>query len=112
MLEDVYGVHPMALSCLLKLSSEIGSDVRSTFTFFSGDVGKEEASYAEFITNADLAVAGGKLNLYTVDRLFTFFQKELSQKNPELREGQRQFVNGYFSSLDALRKTMEGDLFG
>ena len=111
-LEDIYGVHPMALSCLLKLSSEIGSDVRSTFTFFSGGVGREEASYAEFITNTDLTVAGGKLNLYTVDRLFTFFQKELSQKNPELREGQRQFVNGYFSSLDALRKTMEGDLFG
>lgn len=32
-LEDIYGVHPMALACLLKLSSEIGSDARSTFTF-------------------------------------------------------------------------------
>jgi len=112
-LEDIYGVHPMALSCLLKLSSEIGSDVRSTFTFFSGDVGGEKASsYADFIANADLTAGGGKLNLYTVDRLFTFFQKELSQKNPELREGQRQFVNGYYASLDALRKTMEGELFG
>lgn len=111
-LEDIYGVHPMALSCLLKLSSEIGSDVRSTFTFFSGDVGGEKASYADFIASADLTKGGGKLNLYTVDRLFTFFQKELSQKNPELREGQRQFVNGFYASLDTLRKAMEGDLFG
>jgi len=111
-LEDIYGVHPMALSCLLKLSSEIGSDARSTFTFFSGDVGGEKASYADFIENADITVGGGKLNLYTVDRLFTFFQKELSQKNPELREGQRQFVNGYYASLDALRKATEGGLFG
>jgi len=111
-LEDIYGVHPMALSCLLKLSSEIGSDARSTFTFFSGDVGREKASYADFIDGADLTVPGGKLNLYTVDRLFTFFQKELSQRNPELREGQRQFVNGYFASLDALRKSMGGGLFG
>jgi hypothetical protein len=111
-LEDIYGVHPMALACLLKLSSEIGSDARSTFTFFSGDVGGEKGSYADFIENAEMTVAGGKLNLYTVDQLFTFFKKELSQKNPELREQQRQFVNGFYASLDALRKATKGDLFG
>jgi hypothetical protein len=81
-LEDIYGVHPMALSCLLHLSSEIGSDARSTFTFFSGDVGGEKGSYADFIENADVTVSSGKLNLYTVDQLFTFFSKELSQKKP------------------------------
>ncbi len=111
-LEDIYGVHPMALSCLLKLSSEIGSDARSTFTFFSGDVGGEKGSYADFIDNAEVTVAGGKLNLYTVDKLFTFFKKELSQKNPELRERQRQFVNGFYASMDALRKTAQGELLG
>ncbi|MDA2928387.1 hypothetical protein MYX84_00315 [Acidobacteria bacterium AH-259-O06] len=111
-LEDIYGVHPMALSCLLNLSSEIGSDARSTFTFFSGDVGGEKGSYAGFIENAEVTVAGGKLNLYTVDQLFTFFKKELSQKNPELRERQRQFVNGFYASMDALRKAAEGELLG
>jgi hypothetical protein len=111
-LEDIYGVHPMALSCLLKLSSEIGSDARSTFTFFTGGVGGVKGSYADFIENANLTAGGGKLNLYTVDQLFTFFAKELSQKNPELRERQRQFVNGFYASLDALRKATEGDLFG
>jgi len=79
-LEDIYGMHPMALACLLKLSSEIGSDARSTFTFFSGDVGGAAGSYADFIEKADITVAGGKLNLYTVDRLFEFFQKELSSQ--------------------------------
>ena len=110
-LEDIYGVHPMALSCLLNLSSEIGSDARSTFTFFSGEVGGAKGSYADFIRTADLTVNGGKLNLYTVDRLFTFFLKELSQKNPELRDTQRQYVNGYFASVDALRRSLEGELF-
>jgi energy-coupling factor transporter ATP-binding protein EcfA2 len=109
-LEDIYGVHPMALSCLLKLSSEIGSDARSTFTFFSGDVGGQQGSYADFIKNADITVDGGKLNLFTTDLLFDFFKKELSQKTPELREGQRQFVNGYYASLDALRKASEGTI--
>jgi len=111
-LEDIYGVHPMALSCLLKLSSEIGSDARSTFTFFSGDVGGEKGSYVDFIENAAVTVAGAKLNLYTVDQLFTFFKTELSQKNPELREGQRQLVNGFYASMDALRKAAEGKLLG
>jgi hypothetical protein len=111
-LEDIYGVHPMALSCLLTLSSEIGSDARSTFTFFSGDVGGEDGSYTDFIEDAEITDPSGKLNLYTVDKLFTFFRKELSQKNPELRDRQRQFVNGYFASLDALRKATEGDLLG
>lgn len=111
-LEDIYGVHPMALACLLRLSSEVGSDVRSTFTFFSGDVGGEKGSYADFVKDADIVVDGGKLNLYTVDQLFSFFEDELSLKSSELREGQRQFVNGYYASLDALRKTTEGTLFG
>ena len=111
-LEDIYGVHPMALACLLKLSSEIGSDARSTFTFFSGDVGVEEGSYADFIQSSDITDGDGKLNLYKVDQLFTFFKKELSQKNPELREGQRQIVNGFYASLDALRKAAEGELLG
>ena len=111
-LEDIYGVHPVALSCLLNLSSEIGSDARSTFTFFSGEVGGEEGSYVDFIQNADMTIGGGKLNLYTVDRLFTFFRKELSLKNPELRERQRQFVNGFWASVDALRKAAETEITG
>ena len=110
-LEDIYGVHPMALACLLRLSSEIGSDVRSTFTFFSGDVGGAEGSYAIFIKDADLTVSGGKLNLYTAARLFDFFKKELSLKNPELRDRQRQLVNGYYASVDSLRKSTKDELF-
>ena len=106
-LEDIYGVHPMALACLLRLSSEIGSDARSTFTFFSGDVGGAEGSYAEFINNSELTGSGGKLNLYVVDRLFTFFEKELSTRNTELRDRQRQFVNGFYASTDQHRKSMQ-----
>ena len=111
-LEDIYGMHPMALACLLKLSSEIGSDARSTFTFFSGDVAGKEGSYADFIKDNDITVDGGKLNLYTVDRLFTFFRNELSLKNPDLRERQRQFVNGFYASMDVFRSAAEKDLFG
>ena len=111
-LEDIYGVHPFALSCLLKLSSEIGSDARSTFTFFSGDIGGGNNSYADFIQKNELVLPNGSLNLYTVNNLFDFFSKELSLKNPELRDRQRQFVFGYQASYDALRKSSEEELSG
>lgn len=112
-LEDIYGVHPVALACLLKLSSEIGSDARSTFTFFTGDVDKSQGSYAEFIQSAALTVNGGKLNLYTVDGLCNFFSKELDPKNSELRDGQRQLVNGFISSEFSFRKSQQaaGEMF-
>lgn len=110
-LEDIYGVHPMALACLLRLSLDIGSDARSTFTYFSGEVGGEEGSYADFINKADITLNGGKLNLYTVDQLLTFFKSELSLKNPDLRPGQRQLVNGYHASQEALRKVPQEELF-
>ena len=111
-LEDIYGVHPMALSCLLKLSSEVGSDARSTFTFFTGAEGGVAASYAQYVERTDIAANGGKLSLYTADQLVAFFRGELSTRNPDLREGQRQIVNGYAASLDALRKANPGELEG
>ncbi len=110
-LEDIYGVHPVALSCLLKLSSEIGSDVRSAFTFFAGDVDRVSDSYADFIEKEDIVLPDGKLNLYTVDRLTLFFRKEVSLTNQELRDRQKQFVNGYYASQDALRKVNTQKLF-
>jgi hypothetical protein len=109
-LEDIYGVHPMALACLLRLSSEIGSDARSTFTFFSGDVGGEPGSYAAFIEDAEVTIDGGALRMYRTPALYDFFRSELSPRNPELRDRQRQLVNGYVASVGAVRKAAQGQL--
>jgi hypothetical protein len=104
-LEDIYGMHPMALHCLLKLSSEIGSDVRSTFTFFSGGgIPGEPGSYSDFIHNSEIIGKNGALSLYLVDKIYLFFEKELSPSSRELLDIQRNLVNGYAGSLQALRK--------
>jgi hypothetical protein len=110
-LEDIYGMHPMALHCLLKLSSEIGSDARSTFTFFSGGVVTERGSYAEFIENNDITGANGALRLYQTAQLFEFFEKQLTPGSRELLESQRALVNGYVASLRALKKSVSAELF-
>jgi len=111
-LEDIYGMHPMALHCLLKLSSEVGSDVRSTFTFFSGGGAvTQPGSYADFIENNDIVGNNGALRFYLTDQLFEFFAKELSPSSRELLDMQRGFVNGYVASLQALRKSVSAELF-
>lgn len=111
-LEDIYGMHPMALHCLLKLSSEIGSDVRSTFTFFSGGGAvTQPGSYAEFIENNEIAGSNGALTLYLTDQLFEFFAKELSPSSRELLTVQRGLVHGYVASLQALKKSVIAELF-
>ena len=110
-LEDIYGMHPMALHCLLKLSAEIGSDARSTFTFFSGGVVTEHGSYAEFIQNNDITAANGALQLYQTAQLFEFFEKQLTPGSRELLESQRGLVNGYVASLRALKKSVSAELF-
>ncbi len=110
-LEDIYGMHPMALYCLLRLSSEIGSDARSTFTFFSGGAVTERGSYTEFIEKNDITQANGALRLYQTPQLFEFFEKELSPGNRELLDSQRALVNGYVASLQALRKSVSAELF-
>ncbi len=108
-LEDIYGIHPMALHCLLSLSSDVGSDVRSTFTFFSGGAVTEKGSYAEFIRDSEITSSNGSLNLYQADRLFDFFEKELSPANRDLFETKRPMVNGYVASLQALKKSTSSE---
>ena len=111
-LEDIYGMHPMALHCLLKLSSAIGSDVRSAFTFFSGGgTLVEPGSYAQFIQDNDIAGPNGALRLYLTHQLFEFFEKELSPGSRELMESQRALVTGYVASLAALKKSVSAELF-
>ena len=111
-LEDIYGMHPMALHCLLKLSSELGSALRSTFTFFSGGGSLvEPGSYAQFIQDTDITGPNGALRLYLTHQLFEFFEKELSPGSRELMESQRALVNGYVASLAALKKSVSAELF-
>lgn len=111
-LEDIYGVHPMSLHCLLKLSSAIGSDVRSAYTFFSGGcTTAEPGSYAQFIQDNEIAGPNGALRLYLTHQLFEFFEKELSPGSRELMESQRALVNGYVASLAALKKSVSTELF-
>jgi hypothetical protein len=114
-IEDIYPMHPMATYCLLTLAKEIGSTNRSVFTFFSGEFGKEEGSYPWFIQNTDIINTQGRLNLYTTDYLFNYFQYSLVSTNKELRETIGEHIKNYEATVRELNKYVsqikQGKLF-
>lgn len=114
-IEDIYPMHPIATYCLLILAKEIGSANRSVFTFFSGEFGREEGSCPWFIQNTDIIDSKGRLNLYTTDYLFNYFQNSLVSTNKELREMTREHIKNYEATLRELNKYVsqrkQGKLF-
>lgn len=103
-IEDIYPMHPIATSCLLKLAKVIGSANRSVFTFFSGEFGSVEGSYPWFIQNNNIIDSEGHLSLYTTDLLFNYFQDSLISTNKELRETTREHVKNYEATVKELNK--------
>lgn len=69
-LEGCFPLHPLTLYCLPKLSEEVAQRTRSTFNFLSEEISQflEEKAFLNH----------GQLHLYTVDRLFDYFGKEIT----------------------------------
>ena len=104
-IENLYPMHPMATHSLLKLAVEVGSNNRSTFKFFGGEeAGDVDGSYPWFVNDNDILDERNRLNLYTVDLLFTYFQDSLTSTNRELREAVRSHIMDYEASMSELKK--------
>ena len=101
--ENIYPMHPAATYCVIQLSKEIGSNARSVFTFFSGTFSPGDGSYPCYVAETGV-VTGGRLNLYTADRLTTYFQNELKPDNTDAREAVRQHIRNYRASLREVQK--------
>ncbi|MBS1251246.1 MAG: hypothetical protein MAG451_00277 [Anaerolineales bacterium] len=100
--EDLYPMHPTATHCLVKLSTEVGSNARSLFTFFTRE--DQAGCYRDFIAATEVET-DGRLNFYTVDRLFTYFQDQLRADNPEPRDAVRGMMRDYHASYRQARKS-------
>lgn len=98
-IEDVYPMHPMATHCVIELATAVGSAARSLFTFFAGKPNVLEAgSYPWYVANTEIATDGA-LNLYTADRLVTYFEDELQPENLQTRKPIADEVRNYQASL-------------
>ncbi|MHA1795420.1 MAG: hypothetical protein ACTSUK_04865 [Promethearchaeota archaeon] len=103
-IDAVYPLHPLTMACLLNLSTTIGSQNRTLFTFLGGEgIDEENAySYKSFIENNEILNDHGLLNLYRTDLLVDYFQRELDVNNTDLREAIKKIVGSYYSSLKEL----------
>lgn len=103
---NIYPMHPMATHCLIQLSTEIGSDARSVFTFFTGGTGIEPTpgSFRWFAEQSEIETHDGHLVLITADLLADYFSDDLRPENTEAREEVRQFIRNYAVSVSELRK--------
>jgi hypothetical protein len=110
-IENIYPMHPMATYALLQLSRDVASNNRSVFTFFSGEMGGNAipGSYGDFVSYNPI-VAGGKLNLYTADRLCDYFADTLKSDNKELRDTVREHIRDYENSLRAVKQAYNQEL--
>jgi hypothetical protein len=112
-IENIYPMHPMATHCLIEMSTEVGSDARSVFRFFSGAVETEPppGSYPWYVERTEVKT-DDRLNLYTADRLATYFESALKPDNTDAREGVRQMIRNYQASLREAQKQAQAQLTG
>lgn len=121
-IRNIYPMHPLATYALLRLASELGSDNRSVFKFFSPEFEADDAtwktvqdhSYPWFIARHDI-VSDGQLTLYTADLLFEYFKESFSAGNRKLLERIRVSIANYEATIRQLnsyiRTEREAKLF-
>lgn len=111
--ENIYPMHPMATHCLIEMSTEVGSNARSIFRFFSGAVETDPpaGSYPWYVSQTEVKT-DNRLNLYTVDELAIYFAPDLRPDNTDVREGVRQQIRNYQASLREAQKQAQAQLTG
>lgn len=72
-----FPLHPFATNCLPLLAQEVGQRQRTLFTFFND---ADEGSLRHFVNNQPILNKSGRLNLYTVDLLVTYFGSAAASK--------------------------------
>jgi len=104
-LEGVYPMHPMATYGVIELAREVASQNRTVFTFFSSEKEDvfEDGSYLWYVHNHPITDASGKLQFYTVDRLFDYFRTRLRTDNPDLTPRAKERIANYEAALTQLQ---------
>jgi len=75
-----FPLHPITTYCLPRISDVVGHQHRTMFTFF--EEGTKDGGLTKFINETPIFSEEGRLNFYTIDRLFDFF-KEAIENEPD-----------------------------
>lgn len=78
-----FPLHPITTYCLPRISNLVGHQHRTMFTFFEEET--KNGGLTKFINETPICSAEERLNFYTVDRLFDFFEEAI-ENEPKTRD--------------------------
>lgn len=104
--KNIYPTHPMTVSCLTRMSQELGSAGRTVFAFFRkfGDESPPEGSYSWFVRNNEVTRPNGELSVYTPDLLALYFKPNITTTELTVRPEIREFVRNYLAVVEEARR--------
>lgn len=103
--KNIYPMHPMATYCLTKMSTELGSDARSVFSFFRKFGEKPpEGVYSWFVRNYDVTKSNGELEIYTPELLSLYFKPDITTSNLEVRPEIRDHIRNYLAAVEEAQR--------
>ena len=94
--KGAFPLHPIANYCLPRISDVVGQAERTMFTFFEEEIKK--GGLTKFI-NENPVTQEGKLNFYTADKLFDFFNEAI-----ESTSGTRHVIKNYAETMSKVKK--------
>ncbi len=100
LLKNLYPLHPLTSYLLSRLSTEFAQSNRSMFNFLS-PVETKPGALAPFLETTEIQTRDGQLNLFTPDRLLTFFEQNLADAKKD------SIVNLLDSYRTAVRKLVD-----
>lgn len=103
--KNIYPSHPMAVYCLTRISTELGSRARTVFAFFREfTVELPEGSYSWYVRNNEITRPNGELSIYTPDLLALYFKPHITNVEPTVRPKIRVLVRNYLAAVEEARR--------
>ncbi|GLV54348.1 hypothetical protein KDH_11960 [Dictyobacter sp. S3.2.2.5] len=102
--QGCFPLHPLTAYCLPLLNNRLAQNERTMFSF----LWDENRGLKSFIDTAHLRSNDGRLNLLSLDQLFTYFEGSLREKNTELYYLYQQFSSKL--TPEQIRIGLEGRL--
>lgn len=92
-IEGVYPLHPLATFCLVRISEAVGQYQRTMFTFLED----KDEGLNNYINSKTIFDAEDRLQLFTVDRLFDYFERSIQEEGKKEKQYQA-IYNGFIDA--------------
>lgn len=107
LIQGAYPLHPATMLALPPLSEHIGQNTRTMFKFMAPS---ERDGLARFIETQPILGPSGRLNLFTVERLFDYFIAPVDVESPRPKDAEATTLMRHYKRAEARLQTGAGEL--